>query len=135
MNKNLLLAAACVTALFLTACGGGESSSSSASADPEKAANLANYECTADRLEIRMTAAANSGDMDKLEEAAAFEKKCRTDKLGKWNPEMEKISDGLSECGVKVGMEIISIEEGKKCRAPFEQQRDALLAKWKASAE
>lgn len=132
MNKSFLLAAASAAALLLTACGGEDGSSS---ADPEKAANLANYECTEDRLEIRITAAAESGDMKKLEDAAAFEKKCRTDKLGKWNPEMVKALDGLADCGIKVGMEQISIEEGKKCKAPFEQQRDALLAKWKSASE
>ena len=138
MNKPFLLAAACVTALLLTACGGGDSGAAdSAATDAERAANLANYECTKEQLNIRINAAAKSGDTKKLEEAAAFEKKCKTEKLGRWNPELEAIAKAERACTIPVGADITDevIEESKKCSAPFKQQRDALLAKWKSAAE
>ncbi len=143
MNKTFLLAAACATAFLLTACGGGDSSSTADNTaasqnDAERAVNLANYECTKEQLNIRLNKAAESGDAKKLEEAAAFEKKCKTEKLGRWNPELEAIVNGeLEKCTIPVGADITDkvLEDSKKCSASFKKQKDELLAKWKSAAE
>lgn len=141
MNKSFLLAAASATALLLTACGGGDGGTAESAAtsqnDAERAASLANYECTKEQLNIRINAAAESGDAKKLEEAAAFEKKCKTEKLGRWNPELEAIVNGeLEKCTIPVGADITDqvIEDSKKCSASFNKQKEELLAKWKSAA-
>lgn len=141
MNKSFLLAAASVTALLLTACGGGDGGTAESSAtsqnDAERAANVANYECTKEQLNIRINAAAESGDAKKLEDAAAFEKKCKAEKLGRWNPELTAAIDGELGCALPVGADIDdkTLADAEKCRAPFTKKKEELLAKWKSAAK
>lgn len=114
----LVLATATAATLFLSGCG-------------ENEPVLSNWTCSEDQLDQYRDKCKKEGCLDK---ASVFFKQCRSSKLGKFNPEMDKLNDAILKCHFDGGFND-DLNYGKKCSAPFIKEREALLAKWKAEDE
>ena len=116
-----LASAAAAAALFITGCG-------------EKTPELSNWTCSAEQLEKFEDQCKEEGMDALLNKYSPFFKQCRAGKLGKFNPEMEKLVSEINRCGVHG---VLNEEPGykAKCSAPFIKEREALLAKWKSEDE
>ena len=114
----LVLATATAATIFLSGCG-------------ENEPVLSNWTCSEDQLDQYRQECKEKGCLDK---SSAFFKQCRSSKLGKFNPEMEKLDSEIIGCGIDGAF---NEEPGykEKCSAPFIKEREALLTKWKAEDE